>query len=35
MHDIGFFASIQYAKLIWLIVDTDTDIYVWFLFLHT
>ncbi len=33
MHDIGFFADIQYAdilRLIWLISDTDTDIYVYF-----
>ncbi len=31
MHDIGFFANIQYADilhLIRLLIDTNTDIYV-------
>ncbi len=33
MHDIGFFADFQYAnilQLIWLISDTDTNVYVYF-----
>ncbi len=31
MHDIGFFAGIQCAdilQLIWLIINTDTDIHI-------
>ncbi len=33
MHDIGIFANIQYAnilQLIWPIIDTDTNVYVYF-----
>ncbi len=33
MHDIGFFADIQYADILqlnWQIIDTDTDRYVYF-----
>ncbi len=33
MHNIGFFADIRYAdvlQLIWPIIDTDTNMYVYF-----
>ncbi len=33
MHDTGFYADIRFAdslQLIWPIIDTDTDTYVYF-----
>ncbi len=38
MHDIGFCADIQYANIlqyIWPIIDTNTDVYVYFFIYFT